>query len=377
MPSSSDTTAPTPLTNNLRALIAAGIRAPSGDNCQPWQFRLDARGEHLDIDLLPERAKSFFDYQHSASFLSVGAVVENLRIEAANLGFRLNVDYLGGQAPGDAAARISLAEDEPAATSAQLEPAMLRRSVNRRPYFRIQPSSEQRQALVAHPIKGTHTKVLTDRNEIKTWARLIYLADRIRYSHPVIHEELFGKILLSREQINSRRMGLEFDRLGIGPGSTGILKLLKPWQRMQKLARFGVDKGLSNQSRMLALSSGAIVLVTIDENSAEYWMRSGEQIERLWVAAEHLGLCVHPMTVALYLSQRYKAEGMENFLPKHEPLLKEIGTLLQPFLGSRVGAMVFRLGKAMKMSGTAIRLPIDDFLPGKPKAQGKQSPDIP
>ena len=363
MHSASNTPAPTALTNNLRTLIAAGIRAPSGDNCQPWQFRLDPPGEQLCIDLLPERAKSFFDYHHSASFLSIGAVVENLRIEAANLGFRLEVDYLGGEGPEDAAARISLSNAPAAPGRAELHPAMLRRSVNRRPYFRGRPNADQLRALTTAPVESTHIQIFTQRNEIKAWAKIIYLADRIRYSHPVIHEELFGKILLSREQINNKRMGLEYDRLGIGPGGTGILKLLKPWPRMQRLARFGVDKGLSNQSRMLAISSGAIVLVSIDEHSAENWMRSGEQIERLWVTAEHLGLCVHPMTVALYLSQRYRAEGMENFLPVHEPLLKEISACLQPFVGDRIGTMVFRLGKAMKMSGTAIRLPVDDFMP--------------
>ena len=376
MPSASNTTRSAALSNNLQALIAAGIRAPSGDNCQPWQFRLDASRERLYIDLIPERAKSFFDYQHNASFLSIGAVIENLRIEAALLGFRLQLEYLDGEAPGEAAAWITLADDNPDPECARLEPAMLRRSVNRRPYFRVRPSAGQQQALTSNPVQKTRTQIFTQRQEIKAWARLIYLADRIRYSHPTIHDELFSKILLSREQINTRRMGLEYDRLGIGPGSTGILKLLKPWQRMQKLARFGVDKGLSNQSRMLAMSSGAIVLVTIAGNNAEHWMRSGEQIERLWVTAEHVGLCVHPMTVALYLSQRYSAEGMKNFLPEHEPLLKEISTGLQPFLGGEIGAMVFRLGKAMKMSGTAIRLPLDDFLPEKQTSPKKQTADI-
>ena len=355
-----------PLTSELvRQLIAAAIKAPSGDNCQPWKFAVE-NGNRLLVSILPERAKSFFDLNHQATLLSVGAVVENLRVEAGFLGFGVDVSYSGSYTPDEPVAAISLTTTNAATVTEATHRAMLRRTVNRRPYFRGKPDDTQQHTLTMNPVSGTETTLFTKRSEIRTWARMIYLADRIRYSHPVIHQELFGKILLSRKQIEQKRIGLEYDRLGIGPGSTAILKLLKPWQRMQRLSSVGADAALSNQSRMLANSSGAIGLVTIPDTSPESWMRSGEQVERLWINAHALGLSIHPMTVALYLSQRYQTEGMKNFLPRHEPWLKEITAGLEPLLEGRVGAMVFRIGKAVKMSGQSIRLPIEDFLPDLP-----------
>ena len=346
----------------LQQLIAAAIRAPSGDNCQPWAFRSGSDGQ-LSIDILPQRAKSFFDFKHRATFFSVGAVLENLRIEAAFQDQGLRVDYRDGECPGEAAALVSLSDKPESPVDAGLHQAMFDRTVNRRPFRHRAPSADQLSALTADPIEHSATRIFTERSDIGTWARLIYLADRIRFSHPQIHAEVFGKILLSRKQINDERMGLEYDRLGIGPGAPMVLKTLKPWKRMQQLSRFGAAAALSKQSRMVAGSTGAMVLVTLPDNSPENWMRGGEQVERLWVRAQHLGLCSHPMTVALYLSQRYREEGMTNFLPEHEPLLKEISTGLEPMLDGRVGAMVFRLGNGWRMSGPAIRLPIEDFLP--------------
>lgn len=346
----------------LKPLIAAAIRAPSGDNCQPWAFRMDTQ-DRLLIEIVPKRAKSFFDFQHRATFLSVGAVLENLRIEAAEHGQGIITTYPSGTHENDPAATFSLSAKDGIKRPAGIHRAMQERTVNRRPFTRKRPTAATISTLTKNPAPHTETRIYTDRQEIGRWARMIYLADRIRYSHPIIHEELFSKILLNREQIKKKRMGLEYDRLGIGPGGSAILKLLKPWTRMKRLSRFGVDAGLSSQSRLLMLSSGAVGLVTIPDNSSENWMHGGEQVERLWVTAQHLGLSVHPMTVALYLSQRYTEEGMDNFLPHHEPWLKEISATLAPFLDGRVGVMVFRIGKALKMSGQAVRLPIDDFLP--------------
>lgn len=349
----------------VRHLIEAAIRAPSGDNCQPWKFTVD-NNNRLLVSIIPERAKSFFDSSHRATFLSIGAVVENLRVEAGFRALKTDIEYLPAQNPDEPAVAISLTPTEARTVTEATRQAMMDRTVNRRPFFRGRPDSATKQALVANPVPGTKTTIFTERSSIRTWSRLIYLADRIRYSHPTIHEELFGKIRLSREQIESQRTGLEYDRLGIGPGSTVILKLLKPWQRMQRLSKIGVDAALSNQSRMLAASSGAIGLVTIPDHEVESWIRSGEQVQRVWTKAQELGVSIHPMTVALYLSQRYQSEGMTNFLPQHEPWLKEISAGLAPILQDRVGAMVFRIGNAMKMSKPSVRLPIEDFLPQLP-----------
>lgn len=70
------------LTAPLKRIIEAAIRSPSGDNCQPWSFNLKSE-QQLEITTVPKSAESFFDYNCEGTLLSLGAVVENVRTQAA------------------------------------------------------------------------------------------------------------------------------------------------------------------------------------------------------------------------------------------------------------------------------------------------------
>jgi hypothetical protein len=353
-----------PADHRLRRLIEAAVRAPSGDNCQPWQFHFD--GEHrLIIEFLPERAKSFFDFSYCGTLISVGAIIENIRIQAASDGLAIDVSYLEGKEPGNPAATLELRPDPGASVPPSRRDAMLQRTVTRRPFWPKRVARQKLDAVLANPVEGTDVRVIESRREIAQWARLIYLADRIRYTHPIIHEELFSKIQFTRADAQRTRLGLEIDRLGAGPAAGMIMRFLKPWPRTQRLQKIGIDRGLSGHSRFLTLASGALVLVTIPASAPRDWIVAGEQIERLWVQAQEQGLCVHPMTVVLYLAQRYREEGPEAFLPQHIPLLEKIQAGLDGLLGDRAGAMIFRLGYGWHMKTTAVRMPVDSLMRGE------------
>lgn len=349
-------------TELFRRLVSAGIRAPSGDNCQPWSFSR-VGDSALQIDVLPDRAKSFFDVNLNATYLSAGAVFENIRIQALAEGYTARAELVeNAGVPNQPTIRVALEPVRSSAAELATVEAMRARTVNRRPFLLFPPPHQKIARLLSEPVPGTSTQVFSKRADIGRFARMIYLADRIRYSHPVIHEELFSKILFNRELAEQRRIGLEIDRLGVGPGAEKIMRFLAPWERMKRLSRKGVDKMLAGQSKMLALSAGALVLVTIPGTTRADWLNAGQQIERLWVKAQALEVCVHPMTVALYLDLRYREEGMTHFLPEHEALLKELRGLLQSVIPNGQGAMLFRLGYALPMRSTSIRLPLDAFI---------------
>ena len=343
-----------------RRMIEGGIRAPSGDNCQPWFFRFTT-SEQLLIHILPERARSFFDFQHGPTFLSVGAVIENIRTLAASCHLNTNLDYLGGV--GDQpAARLTFYPDSKSAVPVSVVNALFARTVNRRPFFPWPISATKLQRLRANPVPGTAVRVLHTRKEVRRWARLIYVGDLIRLSHPVLHAELYSKFLFPEDVVNGRRVGLEVNRLGLGPGGQGLLRFLRPWSRVQRLSRWGLARLFAGQARFLALTSSALVAVSIPQSTPADWMRAGEQVQRLWVGAHEQGLAVHPMTVAFFLDQRYQEEGMVNFCLHQEADLQELRRRLSNEALEGQGAMLFRLGYAWPMKGTAIRMPIEAFV---------------
>ena len=139
------------------------------------------------------------------------------------------------------------------------------------------------------------------------------------------------------------------------------MRYLGSWKRIEKLSRWGIDRLLANQTRALAFCAGALVLVTIKSNQPEQWIRAGEQVQRLWIMAHQQGLCVQPLPVAMYLDQRFQEEGAANFLPRHRPMLEELRRGFAELLGSRVGAMLYRVGYGWRMSRPAVRLPAESF----------------
>ncbi|MGH7233780.1 MAG: hypothetical protein ACREJU_20825, partial [Nitrospiraceae bacterium] len=355
---------PSPLNENQarqQRLIAAAIRAPSGDNCQPWCFRFEGTRQ-IFIHTVPERAESFFDYGSCATFLSVGAVIENMRLQAASEGWGIRVAYESGAGTRPLAAAVQLVPDRPSVVPPDRVEAMLRRTVNRRPFLPWRLSPFLLAQLSGDPVDMTGIRIISRRSDISRWARVIELGDRVRFSHPRIHEELFAKLLFHRKTAERVRIGLEVDRLGMGPLAGPLLTWLRPWDRVTTLSRWGLITMLAGQSRLLALATGALGLVTIPNDGQETWIRAGEQVQRIWVRAHQLGLGIHPMTVALYLDRRYQEEGIKDFLPRHEQPLQELRRRLKELLPDAIGAMLFRIGKAWPIHDVAIRMPAEHFI---------------
>jgi nitroreductase len=348
------------MTNFQTRILAAAIRAPSGDNCQPWRFRFDGEDSVVITPHL-ERAKSFFDYENRATALSIGASIENMRVQAASEGLATKTVY-GDDDHQHFSAMLLFSPNEDVRVSRARVAALFQRTVNRRPFLPISIAPSISAQLLQEPVDGVTVHMITGRRHISQWADVIEIADRIRYSHPVIHEELFSKLLVNPQMAQDVRVGLEIDRLGIGPLGGMLLRCLRPWRRVQRLSRWGLIRVLARQSGLLARSTGALILVTIDRAGCQDWMRAGEQVQRLWIQAQEVGLQTHPMPVALYLDQRYQGEGLKEFLPSHHCLLQDLRNRIAGLIPTGYGAMLFRIGRGWRMRGDSVRLPLERFV---------------
>jgi hypothetical protein len=86
-------------------LLTAAIAAPSMHNTQPWRFRVT--GSTIDVYLDRGRALPAADPTGRAHHLSVGAVVLNLRSQAAASGLLTSVNWLPEPSDPDLLARVT------------------------------------------------------------------------------------------------------------------------------------------------------------------------------------------------------------------------------------------------------------------------------
>src|SRR3989344_4833954 len=77
---------------NVIKVLEAAIMAPSGENAQPWKFVVHRQQDGVVIDVLvsDERAQSLYGWGNRASYVAIGAAVENMRVAAPSYGFSIS-----------------------------------------------------------------------------------------------------------------------------------------------------------------------------------------------------------------------------------------------------------------------------------------------
>ena len=349
-----------------RKIIEAAVRAPSGDNCQPWTFRFPSL-DRLEIRIIPALAESFFDVELRATCISMGAAIENIRVASEYYRFAMDVEYaepVGSEGPS---AVIHFHQNRPCPPRTEdAFRALMARTVNRRPFLpRLLDPVIWRQLFDVETPDDVSVVSYTGA-ERDQWIPALVAADIIRWSHPKIHAELFEKIRYTAAEAAEKRDGLEIDRLGVGPGARWVMSFLSSWSRQQKLNTIGGARVLAGQTAGLARASAGLVGLWVKDDSERSWIRGGEITQRLWNRAHELGLAVQPVSLAFYLKRRADREGLAAFTAMHQRTLPQISEVVERFarknIINRIPVMLFRIGKAMPMKTTAVRKPVESFV---------------
>ena len=347
----------------ISAVVEAAILAPSGDNCQPWRFRWD--GKDLRILFLAERAESLYDIRSVASWISLGAVITNMTLAAARLGFQMTVElFPTGESPG-VAARVGFQAGAVAADP--LAEAIAARCVNRRPFRRDPlPASvrEELQALAASSPGMRLSWIDTDPSKRRI-ATLAAQNDRILFENRELHDGVFRWIRWTRAEAERRRDGMPGDSLELSRFEQPGMRLLGSWRWARLAGVLGITRGLPFRARQIYRRSGAVALLSVRGDRPEDFVRGGEVLERIWLTATRYGIAFQPITGITFLLLRMRLTGGERLAAQHRVLLARIEEEFKrvfPDGAAESPIMLFRLGLAPPPSGRALRLPLEQIL---------------
>jgi molybdopterin/thiamine biosynthesis adenylyltransferase/nitroreductase len=305
-----------------RHLIRAAVMAPSGDNAQPWEFR--HRGQEIHVLLKANADQSFFNVRQTASIISCGAAIENVRLAAGTLGMEASVSLLPDRSQEDLMAILTLRPDKP--QTDPLTRQIWTRCTNRRPYGKRPLPQWIRDDLTGRirDIPGTSLHLLNERGQLRRLARAIFLADRIRTEHQGLHEYFASMVRFSDEEAATRRDGLPLKNLEAGLAGEMFLRLTKPWPVMKAVNTLGLGRMVALHSAQGILASGAAGLIVADGLEPRDILQGGRALQRVWLALEHHGLQMQPMTAATLFWLRWTWEGPSSFAPQHRKLLEKV-----------------------------------------------------
>ena len=355
--------------SELLAILEKGILAPSADNLQPWKFRIDTNQIELLLD--PERLKNFCDEGCSVPYISAGAVIENIRIAALDLGYETVCRYFPNEKNVTLVAMVRFS-----ATSQKNSwylDALEKRVTNRKFYNPRKKITDDIYSQLSMSAKEeSQARLIWIRREDPVYRKLTRLlgrADQLRFENNRLITELTDCLRFNQTEVNRTKDGLDLKTFEAGPGGNLLFRLITLWKNSTVLRLLGLSFVLGWYTQLQLWSSQAIGLLITNGDSAEDYVRGGEMMERLWHETTQLGLSLQPLEALPIFIINSNLTGSPDLTPKQREILERLKQDFYASFGinSRNGLiLLFRIGYASLPSARSLRRPVESFLIHEP-----------
>ena len=291
----------------VKFLVEAGCASPSADNTQPWQF--EWTGEELRLIYRPHGGSgNIFATDGHCADMTMGAVIENLMqaAMAANLvvNWRLNARsdvYLSGQVP----------LDHPVPAAARDHP-LFKRHTNRFDFLDAAVPQDILDSL-ARMREGSCTLLIAQESSAKTsLAGLVELASSVRFQLEDVHR-WFSSVLRFSADARASGTGLDVESLGLPPGGTVLLSLIRDWNRLAVLNKFGMYRLLAKVEAAKIRQAPLIIGIVGVKSKADN-IAAGRLMERVWISMTTSELAVQPFYVVSDVLDRTARNGLPDDL---------------------------------------------------------------
>jgi nitroreductase len=304
--------------------VNAGILAPSSHNMQARFYELDR--DNRKVRIIPDGGfiGGPSDETGREAVIGVGTCAENMIEAMWAYGLEPKANIISSLVGGRKLVGVEIdlgGINEGCLTNQNIINLMQIRRVYRGPFNRQELVSNtiwQKLVQIAS-IEGISTVVRTDRYTKTALALVQYAADNVVLQNSGFREEL-GNFMAPNNTQEQRVM----------PGSTFGLNDKDAEQLSKQLAKGGLLRGafasgFPQSDKDAILSAHGLVIMSVKEDSPEYWVKAGMAMQRVWLYAQANGLGVGVMA------------GMVEVAAKAQDLLRILGTKGVPAVVMRMG----------------------------------------
>ncbi|MEO1187654.1 MAG: twin-arginine translocation pathway signal protein [Pseudomonadota bacterium] len=279
--------------------LAYAILAPNPHNRQPWQFDL-VDDDRVDIYVDLERRLPHTDPYDRQITIGFGCMMELLRMAAAENGFDLEtVPFPDGEAQprlnGNRMAQVKFTANAEAETDPLFAEVLHRRST-KEPYDPAQPvSPDVLDAVISggqgeHEIGGTLDAAQRDRIIDLAWQGFM-----IEYATDLTRRESIDLMRIGNRAVVNNPDGIDMGGLPMGlMKMTGIVTL----EGLDTPGSMAFKEGIKMYDPIIRSAQG-FVWVKSETNSRVDQLQAGRAWVRMNLAAQQVGLCVHPLSQIL------------------------------------------------------------------------------
>lgn len=346
-----------PTREQYQRILDSAIRAPSADNHHRFQIEIADRALRLwfPASQMPPSG----GYKRALMLLSLGAVSENITLEAEALGLHAECALFPDPFHQDLAVEVGWSQGAQSANS--LFRAIPDRHTNRRLLYHGPKLASGELEILGAAAEGflkSSLFWLDEPGRRRKALRLVRLAETERFRNRVLHEELFSAIRFDVGWTATCEEGLPPGALEVEGPLRPMFKLMRHWRVMRTLNLLGTHYVMGVRAAWLPCRFAphlGLVAVKGDDEGAVF--AAGRMFQRVWLAATELGLSLQPFPAsAIYSMAGAVAEHVPGDLQR---VLAEGWRQLMP--PDSVPVMLFRVGRAGAPTLTTSRRTVDSY----------------
>jgi len=331
----------------INKILEAAVQAPSGDNVQPWELKVSERFTMIKLYNLPDKDDSYYNFNQMASYISHGAVIENIVIASRHFGFYAQVNLFPNEKECDLVAMIKLVPEE--AKETPLYQAIFERCTNRFQFKKAKVTTEMMDTVLAS-VKGidnVSVKLISQKDKVKQISKELMVNDRLVFERKDIHGFLFDKIRWNKKQIEETMDGMPVSVLGLTPIEKLSFPLMKFWSFVKMANYFGLSRIVALKCWWNCRTSTMLGMVSVKGSDKVAFVQGGRAVQRVWLETTLLGLSLQPIIGLTLLIYRLKNNELNAFSRKHQKIVRHSMNILPTLFNTDQNdtlVMGFRIG---------------------------------
>jgi hypothetical protein len=349
---------------DIKNIIQDAILAPSGENCQPWSFVIS--GATVNLFNLPVRDQSLYNFEQCGSYVSHGALLENLKISAQQFGYKADIKLFPEPENKNHIATINLEKMSDTSEPA-LYKAISKRATNRKPYKKEILPGQELNELKESMLEKTVRILLTQENsDKKVLAGAGSINESVMMSNQFLHDFFFLHVTWTKEEDEEKKMGFFINTLELPLPAQKMFKLMENWKIANFLNKFGLYKIVGKQNAATYDSSSGFGVLLVKNTSPESFVRAGMALEQVWLTATNMGINFQPVSGLLFLAHAIRLGEIKRFTNPQKELIEEgYRKIKQIFsVGSDEDVVfMFRFGRGGgEPTAKSLRFNVEDFI---------------
>ena len=347
-------------------IIEAAILAPSGGNCQPWKLYFE-KG-HLILIHDYYYSNSFLDFDNLGSYFAFGAMIENIRLMALELGYQILYHTFPLQVQPKIIATVSFLKSEVQTRNPERIEAMRSRFTNRNILEKVElpDSFYQQLAEITAGFPGAGLLIVKDEKKMNQLADLLSGAEKLLLLHPQGHSDIFNKELrFNKEDVLRTRDGLDIATLNVSKAEIIGLKVASSRMAIDIVDKIGGGEAFKKNTKKAIAASSCLGILSMPACTKENYFNAGILAEKLWIASTLHKISFQPVTQYSYLLARLEHGKGIGYSDSYKSKILEMKTKflnITPDLVDREIVFIFRLGIANEPEIKSLRRNMDAIL---------------